>query len=319
MIWVISVLFFLAVSVLCGELFLRGFLYFCQKWSFLSLVKKSHIIVILTSLPIFMISSFSSVGGFYEIALGSALEGSITNILMGLGICAVIFIIKYSKDDIILKFGLHYNALLLLIFIIATVICGGKIGFGLSAFLLVAGIFFIIMNFFMQDDIKIGKSNNVSSRFPVKGLIFLGIGAAGAIIFSKLLLISIIEGSQKYGFSTKILASQIIGIGGRLPFLGICLIAAFKKQHQLLFRYIVESNIFLLSIVMGSASLFANIFEKKAVTIPLSTMAFELPFLSLSVILYLVIYKMKNKFGRITGLIFIFIYLLYILLQFNNV
>jgi Ca2+/Na+ antiporter len=68
--------------------------------------------------------------------------------------------------------------------------------------------------------------------------------------------------------------------------------------------------------VLGASSFLANIMGSKIqVSLPILTL--DLPFLMLCTVLFFFFFKIKNHLGRILGLIFIFLYLLYILLQIN--
>jgi cation:H+ antiporter len=200
--------------------------------------------------------------------------------------------------------------------VVSLMFSGGTIGWILSIFLLFSAGFFIFCTltmeaFKMEDD----EPSTSALSLPLS-LIFFGVGIVGLCVFSNYLLEAIVKASEFFTIPKKVISSLMIGFGNSIPEIITAVIASLKKRSRVIIGNVVGSNILILGGVLGVASLFSNIMGQK-IQIPLPILTLDLPILTLSGVLFFFSFRIKNHLGKILGLIFIFLYLLYILLQIN--
>ena len=112
--------------------------------------------------------------------------------------------------------------------------------------------------------------------------------------------------ARAWGMSEAVIAITIVAVGTSLPELVTAVIAASKKNPQLVLGNVIGSNLFNLMFILGTAST-----VKPLTFTDINVIDYEVMFLA-ALMLYLVIYTFKkNKFDRIEGVIFFVAYIAY--------
>ena len=317
----LGVLLLLALVVASGEVFLRGAVSIASKFKISSFVLGSVVISIGTISPDLFVSSASAMKGYYDISSGALIGSAIANLLVCIGLASLISGIKYEKGDQTMLFGMRFHLLFLLLFVIFLVLSEGHINLYFSIFLISTAVFFIFSTIKCSNAEKHDLPNVKDEPKVIKklwlALLFFFAGLAGLGFFSDVLLVFIIQLSEAYEVPKKVIASVIIGLGNSIPEIVTAIVASLNKRSRIIVGNIVGSNILILGGVLGLASLFSNIVSQKPIQVVLPILTLDIPFLLLCSTLFFVLFKIKTGFGRITGLIFIFLYILYILLQLN--
>lgn len=305
----------LAVVLLSGEIFLRGALALGKKLKISPFILGSTVVAIGTSSPDLFIASISSLKGFYDISVAALIGSGIVNILIGIGLASIIGGVIYDKTEKALHFGMCYNTIFTIALIIGLILTKGRIGVIFSIFLILAAVIFLFLNIWVfseVEEVTVSEKENVI----ISCLFFLG-GLVALAFFSDLLLKYVIQVSDLYSVPKKVIASSVVGFGNSLPEIITCIVAALKKRSRVIIGNIVGSNIFILGGLLGTVGLISNLQLNENVVVILPILALDIPFLLLSTLAFFIIFKIKSRFGLITGLLFIFIYLFYTLLQLN--
>jgi cation:H+ antiporter len=305
-------LIFLIIS---GDIFLRGTLLFCNKFKIPPFVLGATIISFGTSMPDFFVAATGTFNGHYDISVGSIIGSSIINILAGIGVAALIGGVKYDRQDLITKFGMYYFICLVFLLVSMLIFTQGKIGIGISIFLCASIFVFIFVNIKYSLNTEEERCENISNSSFCIGIVLFICGLLGLFFFSKAVLDLVIKISEQYLVSKKVIATSLIGLANSLPEITTCAVAAYRKRCQIIIGNIIGSNIMIIGGVLGFSSLFTNIFTKNPIEIVLPILMMDFPILLACSSIFFLLYKFKSEFGKITGLIFIFIYLLYTLLQ----
>ncbi len=267
----------------------------------------------------------ASIGGVLNnatgLAFGNVVGSNIFNILIILGISAVVNPLKLHQNTIWKEIPMSFlGAVMLVVLGLQTIIDNGAINqsifqgnsrigeitFSNGLTLLAFFIIFIYYTFGIakvnvSDKIEIKPlSNLLAVIYIVGGLAFLALG-------SNFFIGSAVNIAKFLGVSDTLIGLTIVAAGTSMPELVTSVVAAYKKQSDIAVGNIVGSNIFNIFFILGTASLFG--------TIPIvGSNIFDILVLFVATfILFLsaFIFK-KRQIGRIEGAFMFGLYLVYL-------
>ena len=220
------------------------------------------IIALGTSLPEVITSVFSVLKDSSEIVIGNVVGSNIANILLVLGITAIlarklVFDYKFIHIDLPL---LVISALLLSVFIL-----DGSLNL-IEGLLFIGGIAvyfaYSIRNARKKHHITLVKEEvmGIETRKIQRKTIFVLIGGAFLIYLGANFTIeSIIELSSFFNIGKEVIAITAVAIGTSLPELAVSITAIKKKKPEVAIGTLFGSNIFNTFGVMGIAALFGTL------------------------------------------------------------
>jgi cation:H+ antiporter len=209
-----------------------------------------------TSAPELIVNIFASASGSSEIAIGNILGSNIANILLILGVSAIIYPLVAKKNTVWKEIPLGLLAALLLGVLANDIRIDTGIYSGLTRIdgivLLSFFIIFIYYTFGIAkvtgegiDEIEIKQQSYFKSFvFIVAGLIGLGVGG-------KWIVDGAISIAESFHINQSLIGLTIVAIGTSLPELATSAIAAYKKQTDIAIGNIVGSNIFNIFWILG--------------------------------------------------------------------
>src|SRR3989338_1216452 len=244
----------LAVLVDGAEFLVRGASSLAQKWGVPAIVIGLTIVAFGTSMPELVVNLFSAFRGATDIAIGNVIGSNTANILLILGITALIYPLSVKKNTtwkeipfallaVVLVFimgndrlfdGVDFNALT------------RTDGLALIAFL---GIFmFYIVSLARQGEASEEKarvySTWLSATFTIGGLAALFVG--GKILVDNAVILA-----RLAGMSEVLIGLTIVAVGTSLPELATSVVAVIRKQNDIAVGNIVGSNIFNVFWILG--------------------------------------------------------------------
>ncbi|MEW9799216.1 calcium/sodium antiporter [Alteromonas sp. CYL-A6] len=211
-----------------------------------------------TSAPEIIVSVFAAVQGNAGIALGNAYGSNIANILLILGITALISPIAV-KSEIIKK---EIPVLLGITFFAAWQILDLHVSQD-DAFSLV-GLFVLLISWSIWQGMNTSKDaladeyqdELAATEGPVKvHLVWLLAGLLLLVASSRILVWGAVEVATFFGVSDTIIGLTIIAIGTSLPELASSLMAVRKGEHDLALGNVIGSNMFNTLAVVGIAGM----------------------------------------------------------------
>lgn len=213
-----------------------------------------------TSTPEMVVSFISAFEGKASMAIGNVIGSNIFNVLMILGITALISPMTITKDN--LKRDLPLN----LVVTVLLILMGLKntiFGTGADEISRFDGaIMLTIFAFYLYKSFKTGKSAPDSDDdeeikiFTTGRSIFLIVcGLAGLIAGGKAFVNSATAIATALNLSEKFIAITIMAAGTSLPELATCVVAARKGRGQLALGNIIGSNISNILLILGGAAL----------------------------------------------------------------
>lgn len=228
-----------------GEYLVRGASAVARHFRLSPMVIGLTIVGFGTSAPEMLVSVQAAMAGQPAIAIGNVLGSNIANILLILGVSAVIapLVIPVSKLWRDLGFMLLATGAIWVMLLDGTVtrLEGVFLLVGLAVFLTTA-IFTGRVELDEDDSADIAQWK--AWAMTLGGLVVLVIGA-------RLLVDSASEIARTYGISEAVIGLTIVAIGTSLPELATSVIAAIRKQTEIAVGNVVGSNIFNIFSILG--------------------------------------------------------------------
>lgn len=254
-----------------------------------------------TSLPelaVSLISVFNSA----EIATGTIIGSNISNILLILGVSALLIPMTAGRE-----FLKQEYFVLLFSIVLAVLLVGGMQWY--------KGLILIVMfAAYMYHILKKRGSSGLKRRLPgktesiLRNFIISITGALFVVLGAKLLVDSTIGIARGIGISEMVIAITVIAIGTSLPELATSVTAAYKRMRGIAIGNIIGSNIFNITI-LGITSLIG--------TVPVTdhVILIDLPIMLLATLLLLAAIKFRGRLSRPMGGVFVALFITFIALQ----
>lgn len=244
----------LAVTVYSATLLVNGASSIAKFFKIPDIIIGLTIVSIGTSMPELAISVISAVKGNTDIATGNILGSNIANILLILGISAIIYPLSVLRNTQYKEIPLGMLAIALL-FIMGNdvLIDGGTANLITRADGIVLLCFFIIFLYYTfqiagNDDAA--PSNSV--EMPAwKSVTFMVVGIIGLYFGGKYFVEGAVNIARLLGMSDKVIGLTIVAVGTSLPELATSVVAAYKKNSDIAVGNIIGSNIINVFLILG--------------------------------------------------------------------
>jgi cation:H+ antiporter len=268
-----------------------------------------------TSLPEFIVSLFSVLGGSADISLGNIIGSNIANIALIIGFCAVITTQVVRSKTLIYEFPFLIVSSFLLIILGNDFYIHNQNNFLLSRFDgIIFIILFVIFIYYIFQSMR-GERKSIKKEFKEeyeskkalwKSILLIVGGILAIVVGGKLFINYASDLAILAGLSEAFIGLTIAALGTSLPELATSGVAAWKKQGDLAIGNIVGSNIFNILFVLGITSLIKPISINSSV---LSVDGIIMIFVSL---LFLVFATRKMSISRKEGIALLTFYVVYI-------
>lgn len=228
-----------------------------------SLIIGMTIVAMGTSLPETSVSIAASMNNQNTLAVSNVVGSNIFNLMVVLGVCAVITELKVSKD--VLKRDYPFSVLCAILLLVAGVI-GMTLGRMDGIIFLV--IFAVFIFYLIKSALDARKSGEISEKeremneemeemedLPVWKCILYIVGGAIAIKYGGDWVVdsaSVIATS--FGISATLVGLTICSVGTSLPELVTSIVAAKKNELDMAVGNVVGSNVFNILMVLGIAA-----------------------------------------------------------------
>lgn len=277
------------------------------------------IVAIGTSLPEIFITITSSIEKHSDLIIANSIGSCICNFLFVLGVSSLIKPIKLEKRIVKVHLLISIFIMLLILFLgnMNRTDDIGIIEMPQGIILILFACFYIIYTIYEENKIKNNKLDkeiieeveNIEIKEQSFLIIFLYIiiGLLGLKFGSDFVVNNSIVLSKNLGFSESFIGITIVAIGTTLPEIVTGIVSAKKGKTDLLFGNIIGSNIINLCLLIGIGAiinpLIFNIEFNRSLAI----------LIGITIVLQLIgLYNKKRQISKITGGIFVFIYVLYI-------
>ncbi len=218
-----------------------------------------------TSAPELIVNIFASIQGNTDIAIGNILGSNIANILLILGICAVIYPLAVKRSTTWKEIPLALLAVVLIGFMVNDAFIDGSAFSGLTRIDGVVLISFFIIFLYYTFNISRVKGTDssmdakteapVSQYSLLRSCLMIGAGLVGLTLGGKWVVDAAVAIATSFGISEALIGLTVVAIGTSLPELATSATAAYKKDTDIAVGNIVGSNIFNIFWILGVSSI----------------------------------------------------------------
>lgn len=265
-----------------------------------------------TSAPELAVSTSAALKGSNEIAFSNVIGSNLFNLLVVLGVCAVIKPVPIEKA--IRKRDYPFAFLIELLLLAAlSVTFFSKVDFstvqmmddvtivsrpiGIGLLVLFTGYIALLIFSAIKNKTK---GDSIKKMSPFKSMMFILLGAAMIIIGGQLVVNSAKYIAAACGMSETLIALTVIAVGTSLPELVTSIVASRKGENGLAVGNVVGSNIFNMLLILGVSS------TVNPIAVNFASMIDFVILIVASVLVY--IFALTNKIRRTEGIIMLLFY-----------
>lgn len=240
-----------AMLIKGADIFVEGAAGIAAKFGIPQLVIGLTIVAMGTSAPEAAVSIAAAFKGTADITIGNVVGSNIMNILVIMGVTAVIVAVAVQQSTV--RYEIPFVILVTIVLLVMGAL-DGKIGRLDGVILWALFIVYLIYLFLMA---KHGREEEETQMdAPVwKLLLFVVIGAALIVIGADVSVDAASEIARVIGLSERFIGLTIVALGTSLPELCTSVVAARKGNADLAIGNIVGSNIFNILFVVGTTAL----------------------------------------------------------------
>lgn len=302
----------LIILLIAGDFLVKGAVSLSLKLGIPALIVSFTIVGFGTSAPELLIAIQSALAGAPGIALGNVVGSNTANILLVLGVPALLFTIDTTGCDTRRTYIQMISASL--IFMALCYLGPLYIWHGVVLLILLAAMLGDAIHTARKakkntccDDDDLADLEDADPNMPtLKMLGYLGVGFAGLPFGAHILIEGALGLARDYGIAEEVIGLTLVAIGTSLPELATTVAAGYRKQADVALGNVIGSNMFNLLAIMGIASFFGPL-----EVAPQFLQADLWIMLLVSATLALFVF-FKLKLSRIWGMIFLTAYAFYI-------
>ncbi len=269
-----------------------------------------------TSAPELIVNIVSAVQGNSEIAIGNILGSNIANILLILGLTAIIVPLKVQRSTTWREIPFALLAVLMLgAMANDSLIDGAQSSFiSVGDGIVLLGFFAVFMYYIFGSTKKNVQEHgdediNTKKHSVIKSIVLIISGLAGLVVGGKWVVDSAIVLATSWGMSESVIGLTVVAVGTSLPELATSIAAALKGKADIAIGNVVGSNIFNIFWILGVTSLISPL--PFLATSNIDILATILATILLFVWMFI---GKKHHLKRWQGVVFVLLYVVYVTL-----
>lgn len=268
------------------------------------------IVSIGTSMPELFVSITSALDGYSDMAIGNVVGSNICNLLLILGLSALLKPVIFQKETI------KYEIPMCLIFtVILMMFCntGNEIKTPEAICLIVLFCIFICYTIYMgkkqssQEKIMELTCKEEKRNSSLKNIVLIILGIVGLKVGGDLVVNNAVDLANLFHISEKVISLTILAIGTSLPELVTSVVAAIKGDSDIAIGNIIGSNIFNMLLIIGVSAII------KPITYNVSyNFDFCVLLISTIILALFPFIPPKKEMSRMNGIVYLIMYFVYI-------
>lgn len=214
-----------------------------------------------TSTPELVVNLLASWQGNTDIAIGNILGSNIGNILLILGVTAMIYPVTAQRNTVLKEIPFSLLAALVVAFMANDVLFDGAASNVLTridGFILLS--FFAVFMYYIVAIMKSDTQTDTGEKVVMssgKILLSIGLGLAALVVGGKWVVDGAVALATLFGMSQAVIGLTVVAIGTSLPELATSVVAALRKESDIAIGNIVGSNIFNIFWILGVSATIA--------------------------------------------------------------
>jgi cation:H+ antiporter len=305
------------VLVTGADALVRGSSNIARRFGVSALVIGLTVVAFGTSAPELFVSLTAAAQGTNDVAIGNVVGSNIFNILMIIGITAILSPIKISRTVVKREMPIMLFSLGLMYLFSRDLLIsrwqGAVLFFGILAYLLLNYILYRRQLSSLEHlEKEIDEEARGGKKPLLKDLSWVILGLAGLIWGADLIVQNATIIARSFGISELVIGVTLIAIGTSLPELATTAIAAFRNEADLAVGNAVGSNIFNVFCVIGLTALVSPL------PVAASALEFDMLFMLFACFLPWPLMALRGQLGRIEGIGMLLAYVGYVVLVFSR-
>ncbi len=284
-----------------GESLVRGAVGIARRLAVPPLLIGLTVVGFGTSTPELLVSVDAALRNAPDIALGNVVGSNIANILLIVGLAALVRPIRVAGATL----PRDTAAMLAAAVVLIPLFWLGSLGRGAGAVLLVGLVAYVLWAYLAPAD---GEASTDPAPVMKLGhaLVWLTVGLAGLMLGARFMVDGAVGIARSLNISEAFIGLTVVAVGTSLPELATSLIAAFRRQSEIAIGNVVGSNIFNVLGILGATALIAPI--------PVATrfLTFDLPIMIAVSAVLTALLLLRPRIGRGAGLALLVAYTAYV-------
>jgi cation:H+ antiporter len=296
--------------LLGGDVLVRGALSLSARARISPLVVGVTVVAVGTSAPELVVAVRAAVLGFPTLALGNVVGSNIANVLLVVGLPAIVYPMVCNQPGAAADGKIMFGASVLF-FALCTI---GGLGRVDGVVLLVGAVLFFIHVIAVskrEENTEVGSQDidrilglprklHVIAGFVLFGALALPLGA-------ELLIRGAVDMATILGIPNSVVGLTILAVGTSLPELATTVVAALKRESALAVGNVIGSNILNLLAIMGVAAVVSPV----VIEVSTDFIRLHLPVMLMATLLLTLVTSRGGTIGRRLGLVLVATYVLY--------
>lgn len=260
-----------------------------------------------TSLPELIVSINANLAGLPGIAIGNVIGSNIANILLVVGITSFFATLVAVPREIMRDMVM----MLVASFLMLALMLNGNISMMGGAMMMGVLLAYVIYQYVMASKGKIAVEDVEAPAYKslFQGFVFLLLGLGAIAAGAEFLVRGAKVSASIIGVPEAVIGLSVIAIGTSLPELSTCVIAAMKKQTDIVIGNILGSNVFNILMIIGATAMIKPIAEE---SIAPQILTLDIWVMIGVAIIFSLILLTYRKINKPIGVIFVGAYIFYI-------
>lgn len=315
MVWFMAALG-LVILLFAGDALVKGAVNLALRVGIPALIVSLTIVAFGTSAPEMLISVQAAMAGVPGIAMGNVVGSNTANILLVLGVPALIAVMHTSEHNTRRSYVVMIAASILFI-----ALAFRGVFDWIAALVLLGALLLTLGDMFRQarahrakaaaDAAEIDELEDLEGVDPEmpwwKIILFLVLGLIGLPLGADILVDSSTVIARTFGISETVIGLTLVAVGTSMPELATTVMAAIRRQADVALGNVIGSNLFNLLAIIGVAGLVAPI------PVDPSLLTFDLWVMLGASILLIPFVFLRQNIGRVWGVVLILLYVAYLL------
>lgn len=304
----------LVILIVAGDIMVRGAAALARHWGVPALIVGLTIVAFGTSAPEMVVGVQAALMGAGDLAAGNVVGSNIANVLLALGVPALIMAIPTNMSGVARN---SFIALFAAMLFTLLVFIRSPLGQWQGAILFSGIIVYLIYMFrlakagvddpILEEMTEIDQGEDGLPTNMIKSFLYIVLGIVGLIFGGDLIVDNAVFIADQFNVSKAIIGLTIVAIGTSLPEIATVVVATYRGHPEVAIGNVLGSNVFNVFAVMGASALAGPIGIDSALK------RFDIWVMLLTSFVLLIFVLRRQPIGKKIGLAFTVAYVFYIL------
>jgi cation:H+ antiporter len=260
-----------------------------------------------TSAPELFTSVNANLSGFPGISVGNIIGSNIANVLLVIGVSAVIAPVLIDRKQVRVDTWMMIIATIAM----AVAVWAGMLPFWAGLGMLATIVAYVFYQY-KASRIEVDEDDEDGASISGNPYLLVTLGITTLVVGSEILVQGAVAGGYALGVPEAVIGMTVIAFGTSVPELTACVAAARKGQSDMIVGGIVGSNIFnILSVMAFSAAVKPLIIDPRFAVL-------DLPIVLVVTAVFAVFLLFVGRIGKTAGLVIVASYLIFTAAQYGG-